>query len=160
VSAVVQSASIRLWSPVAACDLDVLHAVEVRAYPWPWTRQNLSDSLAAGYRMEMLRSPQGLLGYSVAMRAVDEMHLLNLTVAPEHQGQGHGQALLQRLVDHARTQAMAGIWLEVRVSNERAMGLYERDGFVRVNQRRGYYPCGSGPREDAWVMHRNLECSP
>jgi [ribosomal protein S18]-alanine N-acetyltransferase len=155
----VYNAPIRLWRGARADDLDAVFAIEQRAYPWPWTWQNLADSLAAGHRFELLSSPQGLMGYSVTMRTVDELHLLNLTVSPDWQGQGHGAALLARLAEDAAAQALRGIWLEVRASNARAMALYARHGYVRINQRRGYYPTGGGPREDAWVMHRNLEAA-
>ena len=72
--------------------LDAVLAVEQRAYSHPWTRGNFIDSLAAGYRAEVLVDTRaGLVGYYVAMAGVDEMHLLNLTVAPEHQGRGWGR---------------------------------------------------------------------
>jgi [ribosomal protein S18]-alanine N-acetyltransferase len=157
VSTVLTPPRIRLWSDATHADLDAMAEIEGRAYAWPWTRKNLDDSLRSGYRMELLRSPDRVVGYSVAMQAVDEMHLLNLTVAPEFQRQGHGRALLRRLMAQSREKGLIGIWLEARASNQNAMALYEQSGFARVNLRRGYYPCGAGPREDAWVMHCNLE---
>jgi len=57
--------------------LDAVMAVEVAAYPFPWTRGNFVDSLAAGHAAFTLWAPDGgLLGYFVAMAGVDEMHLL------------------------------------------------------------------------------------
>ena len=73
-------------------DLDQVLRIERAAYSFPWTRGNFVDSLAAGYLAETLSHERdGLLGYYVAMAGVDEMHLLNLTVAPLHQRRGHSR---------------------------------------------------------------------
>lgn len=133
-------------------DLGAVAAVEAGAYSHPWSRGNFIDSLAAGYIAELLESPEaGVVGYFVAMPGVDELHLLNITVAPAWQGRGHGGALLDAVQAHATERALAMLWLEVRQSNERARVLYRRRGFAEVGLRPGYYPA-AGPREDAVVM--------
>ena len=139
-------------------DLDAVMAVEIQAYSFPWSRGNFIDSLAAGYLAELLLSAEGLVGYFVAMPGVDELHLLNLTVAPDWQGQGHGRALLAAMQDHARTRELPTLLLEVRESNLRALELYRGQGFAEVGRRRGYYP-GAGRREDAVVMSRVLDAA-
>lgn len=142
---------------MGVADLDAVMAVEGRAYPFPWTRGNFIDSLAAGYHMVCLRPPEtGLLGYLVAMHSLDEWHLLNITVAPEHEGQGHGRTLLRHMIGHAVRSGSQSLWLEVRPSNTRARRLYEGFDFVTVGLRRGYYPAPDGHREDALVMRRNV----
>jgi [ribosomal protein S18]-alanine N-acetyltransferase len=139
--------------PLTLGDLDTLMAIEVQAYTVPWTRGNFIDSLAAGYlAMKLVDASGRWLGYYLAMPGVDEMHLLNLTVAPQDQGRGHARAMLADLVDRARAAGAAQLWLEVRVSNDRARALYRRCGFAEVGLRRGYYPLPEGPREDAIVM--------
>ena len=73
-------------------------SVEKRAYSYPWSRGNFIDSLAAGYLAELLQDEDGqVLGYYLAVPGAGEMHLLNLTVAPEHQGRGWGRALMDTL---------------------------------------------------------------
>ena len=69
-------------------DLHAVVAVEQRAYSHPWTRGNFTDSLAAGYLADLWLQGDELLGYFVAMKGWDEVHLLNITVAPKHQRQG------------------------------------------------------------------------
>jgi ribosomal-protein-alanine N-acetyltransferase len=134
-------------------DLDRVLAVESAAYSFPWTRGNFVDSLGAGYLAEMLVDERcGLVGYYVAMAGVDEMHLLNLTVAPAWQGRGHSHALLDALERRCRDGRLATLWLEVRASNARARQVYARRGFAETGLRRGYYPAGKAPREDAIVM--------
>jgi len=133
-------------------DLDAVVAVEARAYGWPWSRGNFIDALAAGYVAEVLEDRDaGLMGYFIAMTGVDELHLLNVTVAPEWQGCGHGSALLDAVARHGRDRGLATLWLEVRHGNHRARALYARRGFAEVGVRRGYYPA-AGQREDAVVM--------
>ena len=147
--------------PMTVADLDAVLAIENRAYGFPWTRGNFIDSLAAGHWTALRFDDAGaLVAYAVAMPAVDEMHLLNLTVAPASEGRGHAQALLDRLEDHARAMGQRSLWLEVRPSNDRARRLYTWRGFQEVGLRRGYYPASLGRREDAIVMSLSLNPEP
>jgi ribosomal-protein-alanine N-acetyltransferase len=152
----------RLLLPMTVQQLDTVLAIELQAYAFPWTRGNFIDSLAAGYTAQVLYGSQGeLLGYFIAMDGVDELHLLNITVAPAVQRQGHARFMLDELCALARTRRAEQIWLEVRGSNLRARSIYERYGFRHVGLRRGYYPASrdehpSG-REDAMVMSYPLQ---
>jgi ribosomal-protein-alanine N-acetyltransferase len=137
--------------PMALADLDAVLALEQVVYPFPWTRGNFVDSLAAGHVAHVLRERGGLVGYSVALAGVEEMHLLNLTVAPALQGRGLARWMLDALVAQCRDERRAWLWLEVRASNLRARSVYARYGFEEVGLRRGYYPA-LGRREDAVVM--------
>lgn len=141
--------------------LDEVMAIERAAYEFPWTRGNFVDSLHAGYEARVLvDAGPGLLGYFVALPGVDEMHLLNLTVAPAQQGRGHARLMLDALVDLCRERAARQLWLEVRESNRRARELYLRFGFQHVGGRRGYYPARAGKREDAVVMSLQVPEAP
>ena len=136
--------------------LDLLLAVEQRAYSHPWTRGNFTDAMASGYEIELLLGGEQLLGYFVAMPGVDEAHLLNLTVAPEFQHQGWAPVLLDAMGLWARGQSAQWLWLEVRASNWRARQVYEKYGFQRIGERKRYYPGEGAEREDAIVMSRAL----
>ena len=139
--------------PMTVAQLDAVLVVEQAAYPFPWSRGNFVDSLAAGYLARVLREADGALaGYFLAMAGVDEMHLLNLTVAPAFQGRGLSLVLLGALEAECHAAGAAKLWLEVRVSNTRARAIYERYGFAAVGLRKGYYPAAQGSREDAIVM--------
>ena len=142
---------------MTVADLDAVTAIECQAYEFPWTRGNFIDSLAAGYRAEVLRgSDGGLCAYCVAMSGIDEMHLLNLTVAPDWQHRGLARGLLDALVADSRAAGAAWLWLEVRESNQRARDVYRRYGFGQAGWRRAYYPAAAGRREDACVMRLAL----
>jgi ribosomal-protein-alanine N-acetyltransferase len=86
------------------------------------------------------------------MPGVDELHLLNITVAPAWQGRGLAVVMLDRLVAACRQRGLTQLWLEVRVGNQRAREVYRRYGFAEVGKRRAYYPVQQGPREDAVLM--------
>jgi len=141
-----------MFESLTPARLDALMAVEEIAYTHPWTRGNFIDALAAGYQAQLLTAGGEILGYFVAMRGVDEVHLLNITVAPAFQGQGWARVMLDALALWARGQGAQWLWLEVRMGNERARRIYETHGYRRVGERKRYYPAADGQREDAVVM--------
>ena len=143
----------RYLSPMTESDLDEVAIIERSAYEFPWSRGNFEDSLRNGYYGLCMRHVTGtLIGYCVLMPVVDEMHLLNLCVAPQAQGAGAGLTMLREAVRIARTQGLEGLLLEVRPSNHRAIRLYEQFGFVTIGRRKNYYPARHHSREDALVM--------
>ncbi len=143
------------FEPMTELRLDEVVAIERRAYDHPWTRGNFADSLRSGYEAQLLCGGETVLGYFVAMRGVDEVHLLNITVDPQYQGQGWGRVMLDALALWSRGVGAEWLWLEVRTSNLRAQHVYERYGFRRVGERKNYYPARAG-REDAIVMSHKL----
>ena len=136
--------------------LEAVLAVEQRAYAHPWNRSHFLDALQSGYQAQMLVADDALLGYFVAMEGFEEVHLLNITVAPEYRGQGWSRVMLDAQTLWARGRTAQWLWLEVRVGNERAMRVYEAHGYRRVGYRRDYYPSIHGQREDAVVMSLKL----
>jgi ribosomal-protein-alanine N-acetyltransferase len=86
------------------------------------------------------------------MAAVDEVHLLNVSVAERRQRQGLGLYLLGKVAACARGLGADSILLEVRPSNLRALTVYQRYGFAEIGRRKAYYPAHNGQREDAIVM--------
>jgi len=160
--------------PLTIERLDAVCAVEQTAYSHPWTRANFTDSIAVGYHCQCLLAPvagtgieaarfspvtslgEMLIGYFVAMKGVDEVHLLNITVAPAFQRQGWAPLMLEALTGWSRAQGAQWLWLEVRQSNRRALDIYLRQGYRTVGVRKGYYPGAEGGREDAIVMSMRL----
>ena len=137
-------------------DLDDVMRIERLSYGHPWSRGAFEDSIAGGYQMQRLLAGNALLGYFVAMLGVDEVHLLNITVAPAFQRQGWAHVMLDALAIWAQGQRADWLWLEVRVGNQRAIEVYEAQGFARVGLRKKFYPAVNGLREDAIVMSRSL----
>lgn len=136
-------------------DLDAVMAIEAASYPEPWTRGIFRDCLLAAYRCRVLLHERRVIGYAIVSNALDEAHLLNLCVHPEHRGRGQAGRLLDHVTNEVREAGAQRLFLEVRPSNETAIHLYQRRGFKVIGRRPGYYPDGDG-REDAMVMVRHL----
>ena len=150
-----------MLSPMTTAQLDAVLAIEAAAYAFPWSRGNFVDSLVAAHPARVLHDARGqILGYFVAMAGVDEMHLLNITVAPAVQGRGHAHLLIDALIGLCRQQDARELWLEVRASNSRARAMYQRLGFVQLGVRNGYYPASFGRHEDAVVMSLKIAPAP
>jgi [ribosomal protein S18]-alanine N-acetyltransferase len=144
--------------PMCADELAQVLQIEQQCHPHPWTAGHFADSLAGGHQAQIL-SAQGLAaprpqvaGYFVAMQILDEVHLLNLAVAPAHQGQGCARVLLHALSLWAQGAGAQQLWLEVRASNARALALYHRFGFVQQGLRKGYYPASLSATK---ILHSN-----
>ena len=149
-------------------DLDAIIELEQSAYALPWSRMSFADlishqgSACGDYVVQLLWSQQHpgmdvLQGYFVALIGADEVHLLNMAVHPFFQGQGHAPLLLCHLRNWAQWLRAQHVWLEVRQSNPRALGVYQRFGFKTVAVRKNYYPTPNGGRENATVMCLHLQ---
>jgi len=141
--------------PMNGGDLDAVARLEASLQRFPWSRGNFADSLAGGHNAWVLRRGGELLGFSVSLLVIDEVHLLNIGVAPHHQGRGYGARLLRQAMEGARQAGACRFLLEVRPSNDKAVRLYRHFGFRQIGQRRGYYPAIDG-REDALVFDKEL----
>ena len=142
--------------PLSESELDELLKIEQSVYAKPWTRGNYLDAMKSNNWGQLLMNGSTLTGYFVAMMGFQEVHLLNLTVANDFQHKGHGLHMLESLVLMSKTVGAQWIWLEVRVSNERAFSVYDKFGFKKVGERKNYYPLTSHQREDAIIMSYRL----
>lgn len=141
--------------PMREADVEAVMAIEVRAYPFPWTAGIFRDCLRAGHPAWLLLEGEVPIGYGVISVAAGEAHVLNVCIAPGVQGRGHGRGLLRELVRRAHGLGAARVFLEVRPSNPGAIALYHDEGFNEIGRRPRYYPAANG-REDAIVMAREL----
>jgi ribosomal-protein-alanine N-acetyltransferase len=146
-------------------DIDRVLQIEEQVYSHPWTRGNFHDSIYSGHAMiglqaagRLVNGPElhDLMAYYLLMPVVDEMHLLNFAVAADYQGLGHARLLLDHMCEYVRQQQCLSILLEVRVSNQRAIKVYQRYGFNEIGRRKSYYPMADNLREDAIVMRMEL----
>jgi ribosomal-protein-alanine N-acetyltransferase len=143
---------IRAMRPV---DLRAVLEIESRAYTHPWTEGIFRDCMRWGYSGLVCHSGKEILAYGILSLGAGECHILNLCVRPDRHGQGIGRTLLRRLLSVARLQGADTVFLEVRESNESAIGLYLSEGFCETGRRPSYYPSVTG-REDALVFARVL----
>ncbi len=143
--------------PMKTADIEEVAFIENDAYPFPWSRGNFLDSLASRYDAWVARDADGrLAGYFLLMHAVDDLHLLNITVRPDLQGQGIGRRLLDQVLARASAAGIGAVLLEVRPSNLHALNVYRHVGFREIGVRKNYYPASGQSREDAIVMRLML----
>jgi len=136
-------------------DLEAVEQIERRSYPTPWSRSMFAGelekpgSICLGAFVE-----ERLAGYMIISRYVDAWHVMNIAVDPDFRRRGLATLLLERLFEVTDDGIRRGYTLEVRVSNDDAIRLYERMGFRSRGIRRGYY---TDNREDALIMWRDPE---
>lgn len=126
--------------------------IEQACFSDPWEPQNFYALVTppSDHCRVALREGQ-VLGYWVGSRIDDEAELANLAVDPSLQRAGVGKLLLEDFLEQVGAAARTTVFLEVRVSNDAALRLYRRYGFVELARRKGYY---HHPVEDAVVMAR------
>jgi ribosomal-protein-alanine N-acetyltransferase len=144
-----------LFRPLRLRDLGAIEEIERRAYPTPWSRSMFASELAkpssiclGAFEEETRR----LLGYLVIARYVDAWHVMNIAVDPDFQRRGIATMLMEELFELTARDDRRGYTLEVRISNEGAIKLYEGLGFRSRGVRRGYY---TDNREDALIMWKD-----
>ncbi len=148
--------------PMQRADLDAVLAIEDRAFPQPWSRSFFEKELATSQAACTVAVAGGdgraaaiapkILGSTVCWRVLDELHLLNVAVHPEHRGGAIGRRLVEAVLDDGRQTGARVVYLEVRAGNVAARRLYRRLGFRDLGVRRAYY----GPGQDAIVMELRL----
>jgi ribosomal-protein-alanine N-acetyltransferase len=137
--------------PMSYGDLPEVVKNECLSYSHPWTEGIFQDCLRTGNECWLVKRAQKTLGHGILSVAAGESHLLNVCIAPEHQGDGLGRILVLHMTQCAKSKGARCVFLEVRPSNKVACGLYLSLGFSKVGVRRGYYP-GKDSREDALVF--------
>jgi [ribosomal protein S18]-alanine N-acetyltransferase len=141
--------------PMLDSDLQRVMAIEEAVYTFGWTKGIFHDCLRVQYSCWTMWLGDEMIGYAVMSVAVGEAHILNVAIAEEHQGHGHGRSFMRYLMETARHHSADTAFLEVRPSNKAALHLYETLGFNQVGLRRDYYPAVQG-KEDAIIMACSL----
>ena len=133
-------------------DIDAVLAIEEASFTSPWTKEMYLaefENTDISY-FYLAKTPLGeIIGFCSFWRVLDELHINNLAVAPEHRRSHVATALLSRVLEDGAKLGAVRATLEVRHSNDAAQRLYERFGFTVVGIRRAYY---SNPVEDALVL--------
>ena len=134
-------------------DLPQVIAIERRAFPTPWSLAMfvLELSKPSGICLAALVEDR-VVGYLVCSRYDVVWHVMNVAVDPARRREGIATALLERLFDQA-DQPGEQYTLEVRLSNDPAIALYERFEFESAGVRPGYY---HDNKEDALIMWRTV----
>ena len=132
-------------------DVAVMMAIENSCHSHPMSQKNMLSCFGTRYFNYGLYQADSLIGFYLAEMAGPDFTLMDICIAPEYQGQGYAQQLLQHLIDQATMRNAESLFLEVRASNTAAIKLYEKCGFNEMGIRKNYYPAAQG-REDAKLM--------
>lgn len=141
-------------------DLSQVLQIERNAQVMPWSRLSFEESLSKKYRCRVVvfndstEQQIKLAAFHVVCPIADELHILNLAVAPDMQGQGLAHVLMGDILAIADAQQIPKIFLEVRESNSSAQSLYQKWQFKQIAIRKKYYRTQGEEREDALVMVR------
>ena len=133
-------------------DLDRINEIERNTNEKPWSFKNFESSLNAGNSSIVLKIENEIIGYAFFSVAATDSHLLNITVSKDYQRNGYGKKILEQVVFQSKVLGATVIFLEVRVSNVKAINFYESFGFKRDAIRYNYYE--GDPREDALLMSK------
>lgn len=133
-------------------DLDQVMEIEQDLFRVPWTREGYFTFLTRNDAMFLVVEEKGqILAYCGLLMVLDEGDVTNVAVRRDRQKEGIGNFLIESLIRLAEGLGVTTIHLEVRQSNETALRLYERNGFMRDGIRKNYY---ENPVEDAILMTR------
>ena len=133
-------------------DLAQISAIENNTSAYPCSNQQLHDCIDSTY---LLLGDNRLLGFAVIMTVEKQAELHNIAIDPQEQGKGLGSLFLTALVA-GLPATVEQFYLEVRVSNYRAIRLYHQLGFNKIAERKDYYRNGTG-REDAIIMAKQCK---
>jgi ribosomal-protein-alanine N-acetyltransferase len=139
---------------IAVDDIAQVMVLERSAHSHPWRQSSFEDCLNGRQKCWLAEHKGILVGYVVVTHGGGDAELLNISVSPAYQRKGIGHCLLAHAVNCVKAKADM-LFLEVRMSNRKAIALYEREDFFEVGQRKNYYPTVNG-HEDALLMARQL----
>ena len=104
-------------------------------------------------RVAVLSKKAEIIGFYIILIMFEEAQIVQLAIKQAYQRLGYAKQLLQDIIARAKEQGCEKLTLEVRVSNEKAWGLYQQFGFKPLAMRKDYYV---QPQEDAVILGRNL----
>ena len=136
-------------------DVDGVLAIEKESFTTPWSRgsfiKEVTENKLAYYTVAEMDGV--ILGYAGVWLIVDEGHITNIAVAPKYRGREIGKKILEKLIEELKNRKILRVTLEVRASNEVAIGLYRSYGFIILGRRPGYYTDNG---EDALIMWKDI----
>ena len=135
---------------LGAEDVRDLMELEGVCFDYRWTREQFFLGLEKGaFRVLGIRRDGVLVAYMAFSIIKDEMEILNLAVHPDFRRQGLGERILMESFRVCIENNVRKSFLDVKISNEPALGLYRKFGYKQIGVRKKYYP---DTREDALLF--------
>ena len=141
--------------PAQLRDVYSIQSIDRSVFPKSWTQQFTVEQITRrkGAHIVAERAHR-VVGHGGVAFLADDAHVTSIAVDPQHHRLGVGTTLMQELIELSAARVSGAITLEVRVSNESAIALYERFGFESAGVRPNYY---ADTKEDAVIMWRSLD---
>lgn len=133
---------------------DILQLAELEklCFSDPWSVSAFEYELKNPLSLWLVAAEGGTVaGYIGSQTVMGETDMMNVAVAPAFRRKGIGERLILSLIDQLKDQQSHCLTLEVRISNDTAIALYQKLGFIQVGCRPGYY---RNPREDALILRK------
>ncbi|MDF9824476.1 ribosomal-protein-alanine N-acetyltransferase [Breznakia sp. PF5-3] len=136
-------------------DLDIILEIEKENFPFPYTRKQYEYEIEANpcAYLYVLEECDEVIGYIDYWITFDSCQLCKIAVTKECQRSGYGKEMLEFMFKDALSKACETAFLEVRVSNKKAISFYETFDFLEVNRRKDYY---RDPKEDGIILGKVL----
>ncbi len=147
-----------LVMPASFADMEDMAEIHARCFSRGWSSSEFQSLLLDKYvealvlRRTTLRITDKPVGFVLARSVVDEAEILTIAVDPDHQNSGGGRQLMQEMIRQLYGNRISKLFLEVDAHNKAALSLYERFGFTKVGERKGYYLHDNGQASTAWIM--------
>ena len=131
-------------------DIPAVAALEREIFSMPWSENGFLSALSSSDTLYLTARADGrVVGYCGLLQSFDEADITNVAVSPAYRGRSVGYRMLSELMEAGKTRGIERYTLEVRVSNQAALALYEKLGFASVGVRKNFY---EKPKEDAVIM--------
>ncbi|AIL33185.1 bifunctional tRNA (adenosine(37)-N6)-threonylcarbamoyltransferase complex dimerization subunit type 1 TsaB/ribosomal protein alanine acetyltransferase RimI [Basilea psittacipulmonis] len=140
--------------PMSLSDVPAVVALEALLEQDPWTAGNFIDALNKGYSSWVVVFNGQIIAYLLQLIAPDVAHLMILGVHEAYQGKGIAQVLIQQSHENMIKHGIFEQVLEVREDNTRARDFYEKQGYIEIGKRKGYYASG---QIDAIVLSKKVK---
>ena len=137
-------------------DAESLAEIEKACFTTPWSMEALRQDLIGNENAIyiVVQGDEGeLLGYLSVWCVADEGQIMTVAVMPEHRRKHVASVLMHAMLKVTEERGVKSHTLELRKSNEAALGLYEKFGFREIGVRKNFYRF---PTEDAIVMMKNM----
>ena len=129
--------------------------LEKRCFSDPWSVNSITSELNNPLSLWVVAvDGDTLVGYVGSQTVLGWADMMNLAVSPEYRRRGVGEELVEQLTSRLRSKDVSCLTLEVRASNDPAIGLYHKLGFAEVGRRPNYY---RNPKEDALILRKEFE---
>ncbi len=141
--------------PMAERHIRPIAEIEKLCFSDPWSENSIATELNNRLSFWLVAEVDGVVaGYVGSQSVLGESDVMNVAVTPDFRKQGIGEALMRGLMKELKARGNRCLTLEVRVSNEPAIKLYEKLGFLQVGRRPNYY---RNPKEDALILRKEYD---